>query len=81
MREDRNCIDDIGLRDALVQLLLSFNTVWLRPALEALFGLEIARVHAADSVNIFKFLCHHLMRNELIAAKYQVTTENRSSNP
>lgn len=58
----------------LLLRLLSFESTWLRPALEAVFGQAIPRGHASDSVSIFRFLASRLTRSPEIAARHNVHT-------
>lgn len=80
IRSDKICCTDIGLRDTLLLKIMSFNMYWLRPALEALFGEEISRSHAVDSVNVFRFLAANLIKSQDIASKYGVTTNSSELN-
>mmetsp|Transcript_11907 Transcript_11907/g.28909 ORF Transcript_11907/g.28909 Transcript_11907/m.28909 type:complete len:436 (+) Transcript_11907:143-1450(+) len=83
VREDRNVATDVGLRDHVLHLALSFSAIYLRPALEALFGKMIPRTHDKDSVNLFRFMMAHLTKNADLTAKYNVSgaQSTLSTNP
>ena len=69
VREDKNVATDLGLRDSILRLALSFSPVYLRPALEALFRRTIPRAHERDSVNLYRFMLAHVTKNAELAAK------------
>jgi abnormal spindle-like microcephaly-associated protein len=83
MRADRECSADVGVRDTLLQKLLSFNIFWLRPAVEVLFSEAVPRSHSADSVNLFRFLAAHLVKCPDIASKHGISasTSELSTKP
>lgn len=72
MRMDRLVQSDVGLRDFLLQLLLSINTAWLRPVLEVLYNQAIPRTHTADSVNLHRFLTSRFTKNTQILSKFAI---------
>ncbi len=80
MRADRGHTADVGVRDSLLQKLLSFNVFWLRPAVEALFGEAVPRSHTADTVNLFRFLASRLVKCPAIAAKHGISTSSSELN-
>ena len=73
VRADRNVATDVGLRDVLLQIVLSFNCVWLRPAVEVTFGKQVPRTNAIDSLNLYRFLVSNLTRNDALCDKYNVS--------
>jgi abnormal spindle-like microcephaly-associated protein len=72
MRMDRMVHTDVGLRDLLLQILLSINTASLRPALEVIYNQAIPRTHASDSVNLHRFLTSRLTKNPDILSKFAI---------
>ena len=83
MRADRTVATDKGLRDMLLQMILSFNGVWLRPAVEAVFGKEVPRTNGIDSLNLYRFLVANLTRNDALCDKFDVSDAKSvlSTNP
>ena len=72
MRMDRMVHTDVGLRDLLLQILLSINTASLRPALEVIYNQAIPRTHASDSINLHRFLTSRLTKNPEILSKFAI---------
>ena len=69
-KPESNVFCDFGLRDRLLQIFLSFDIVWLRPALEVTFKSNIPRLHSNDSLNLQKFLLNKLTKNCVLQAKF-----------
>ena len=49
IRDDRNPRADVGLRDAIAELLLSYAPAWLRLGLEVLYG-QLIDLDPADEM-------------------------------
>ena len=73
MRPDRNVATDVGLRDHLLQIILGINCVWLRPAVEVVFGKTVPRSNVVDSLNLYRFLVSNLTRNDELCVKFNVS--------
>ena len=70
IRKDRNITKDVGMKQALLQIILSFNPLWLRIGLETVYG-ELLPVHAnSDLLGLSRFLVTRMLSNPDILADY-----------
>lgn len=70
MRSDRNLHADLSLQRNILELLLCFNTLWLRIGLEVVFGEEIPLTSNADVYGLTSFVLNRLFRDKYLEKKY-----------
>lgn len=70
MRADRNLHLDLVLQRGILELLLGFNTLWLRIGLEVVFGEEVPLTSNADIYGITSFVLSRLFRDKYLEGKY-----------
>ena len=68
MRKDRNLLADVGQRQLVLDMLLSYRPEWLRLALETVFGEVIA-----EHTSIKAFLKHRLLAFDDLRAYHKST--------
>lgn len=71
IRKDRNVHQDLGLQQIVMQLLLSYNLLWLRIGLETIFRVRISLHSNSDVVGITRFIMEKLFRDEHLVKKYK----------
>ena len=54
---------DVGMKQQLLDLLLCYNTLWLRLALETVFGDILILNSNADLVNLTRYIVYRLFSN------------------
>ena len=81
MRPDSNMFCDFGLRDKLLQIIFSFEIIWLRPALEIVFKCNAARSHSNDTANLYKFVVNRLSKTCDVKAKLHSKSYDSCSSP
>ncbi|KAL8625929.1 hypothetical protein ACOMHN_012521 [Nucella lapillus] len=70
VRRDRMIHADIGLKQKILDLLLSYNPLWLRIGLETVYG-EVLPVHTnSDVIGMSRFVLTRLLTSPDISAHY-----------
>jgi len=70
IRKDRNITKDVGMKQALLQIILSYNPLWLRIGLETVYG-ELLPVNTnSDLLGLSRFLVIRLLSNPDILGEY-----------
>ena len=70
IRKDRNFNKDVGMKQKLLQLLLSYNPLWLRIGLETIYGELISLGNNSDVLGLSRFLVTRLLSNPEILAEW-----------
>ncbi|NXM70258.1 ASPM protein, partial [Serilophus lunatus] len=74
VRRDRHLWKDIGERQKVLNWLLSYNPLWLRIGLEAVYGELIPLENNSDVMGLAIFILNRLLWNPDIAAEYRHPT-------
>ncbi|XP_041346699.1 abnormal spindle-like microcephaly-associated protein homolog, partial [Gigantopelta aegis] len=76
IRCDRSPHSDVGAREALLQMLLSYNPIWLKLGLETIFGEEIVVINNQQSLSqvLSLYIQSRLLNNHQIADQYYQPT-------
>jgi len=70
IRKDRNITKDVGMKQALLKIILSYNPLWLRIGLETVYG-ELLPVNTnSDLLGLSRFLVARLLSNPDILAEF-----------
>lgn len=69
IRTDRNLHLDIGLQKAIMELLLSYNPLWLRLGLEAIYGIMIPLRSNNDIEGLTTFIIQRMFKNPFLKNK------------
>lgn len=69
IRADRNLHLDIGLQKTIMELILSYNPLWLRIGLEAIYGLVIPLKSNSDIEGLTSFIIQRMFKNPLLKNK------------
>lgn len=70
IREDRDLHLQIGLQQQVLDLLFSFNTLWLRLALEIVFGEIIPMTSNTDLFGLTRFIIDRMFKDTYLEKKY-----------
>ncbi|XP_072932118.1 uncharacterized protein asp [Epargyreus clarus] len=70
IRTDRNLHLDIGLQKAIMELLLSYNPLWLRIGLEAIYGLVLPLKSNSDIEGLTTFIIQRMFKNPHLKNKH-----------
>ncbi|GFY64101.1 abnormal spindle-like microcephaly-associated protein homolog [Trichonephila inaurata madagascariensis] len=70
VRKDRALHADLGIKQDLLQMLLSYNPLWLRIGLETIYGEMIPLQNNSDVIGLSRFIIHRLLSNPDIVAKF-----------
>lgn len=70
IRQDRNLHQDVVLQREILELLLTFNPLWLRIGLEVVFGEQIPMQNNQDVVSLSTFVMNRLFRDKYLEAKH-----------
>ncbi|XP_018014073.1 abnormal spindle-like microcephaly-associated protein homolog [Hyalella azteca] len=70
MRKDRQIHMDVGMKQQLLQLLLCYNTLWLRLGLETVFGELLILQSNADVTSITRYIIFRLLSNPDIQRRF-----------
>lgn len=70
IRTDRNLHLDVGLQKAIMELLLSYNPLWLRIGLEAIYGLVLPLKSNSDIEGLTTFIIHRMFKNPHLKNKH-----------
>ncbi|KAF7997710.1 hypothetical protein HCN44_008883 [Aphidius gifuensis] len=81
VRQDRDLNRDIGLQKIILELLLSYNPLWLRIGLEVIYGETIPLNSNNDLIGLTKFLLTRFFNDPFIQQKHShpLTTLKLSS--
>ena len=70
VRKDKNINKDVGMKQAILSLILSYNPLWLRIGLETVYG-ELLPVHGnSDLLGLSRFLVTRLLSCPDILAEF-----------
>lgn len=70
IRTDRNLHLDVGLQKAIMELLLSYNPLWLRIGLEAIYGLVLPLKSNSDIEGLTTFIIQRMFKNPHLKNKH-----------
>lgn len=70
IRTDRNLHLDVGLQKIIMELLLSYNPLWLRIGLEAIYGLVLPLKSNNDIEGLTTFIIHRMFKNPHLKNKH-----------
>lgn len=70
IRTDRNLHLDVGLQKIIMELLLSYNPLWLRIGLEAIYGLVLPLKSNSDIDGITTFIIQRMFKNPFLKNKH-----------
>ncbi|VDI49418.1 abnormal spindle-like microcephaly-associated protein [Mytilus galloprovincialis] len=70
IRKDRKVHADLGLKQAILDMLLSFNPLWLRIGLETTFGEMIMIQNNGDVIGLSRFIITRVLGNPDIACEF-----------
>ncbi|CAH2106556.1 unnamed protein product [Euphydryas editha] len=74
IRSDRNLHLDIGLQKIIMEILLSYNPLWLRIGLEAIYGLVLPLKSNSDIEGLTTFIIHRMFKNPHLKNKHSKST-------
>ncbi|KAK0096791.1 hypothetical protein PV326_004426 [Microctonus aethiopoides] len=70
IRQDRDLHRDIGLQKAILELLLSYNPLWLRIGLEVIYGETISLSSNNDLIGLTRFLITRFFSDPYLVQTY-----------
>ncbi|CAK1595962.1 unnamed protein product [Parnassius mnemosyne] len=70
IRNDRNLHLDVGLQKVIMELLLSYNPLWLRIGLEAIYGLVLPLKSNSDIEGLTTFIIQRMFKNPYLKNKH-----------
>ncbi|XP_049793617.1 protein abnormal spindle-like [Schistocerca nitens] len=70
IRDDKALLQDIGLKQYILKLLLCYNPLWLRIGLETIYGKNILLSSNSDVQGLTAFLVHNFLEDRYIKQKY-----------
>lgn len=70
IRTDRNLHLDVGLQKIIMELLLSYNPLWLRIGLEAIYGLVLPLKSNSDIEGLTTFIIQRMFKNPFLKNKH-----------
>ncbi|KAI8483826.1 hypothetical protein Bbelb_384840 [Branchiostoma belcheri] len=74
VRDDRHLHADQGIRQQILDMLLSYNPVWLRVGLETIFGEVLPLQHYGDVAGLSRFVLNRVLGNPDIAQQFSHPT-------
>ncbi|CAH1785861.1 unnamed protein product, partial [Owenia fusiformis] len=74
VRKDRKIHADVGIKQTILELLLSYSPLWLRIGLETIYGEMLPVQNNSDVIGISRFIVTRLLSNPDIAAQYSHPT-------
>ncbi|XP_035683104.1 abnormal spindle-like microcephaly-associated protein homolog isoform X7 [Branchiostoma floridae] len=74
VRADRHLHADQGIRQAILDMLLSYSPLWLRIGLETIFGEVLPLQHNDDVAGLSRFLLNRVLGNSDIAQQFSHPT-------
>ncbi|RVE44466.1 hypothetical protein evm_010870 [Chilo suppressalis] len=69
IRNDRNLHLDVGLQKIIMELLLSYNPLWLRIGLEAIYGITLPLKSNSDVEGLTTFIIQRMFKNPFLKNK------------
>ncbi|XP_054714692.1 abnormal spindle-like microcephaly-associated protein homolog [Uloborus diversus] len=73
VRKDRALHADLGIKRDILDMLLSYNSLWLRIGLETIYGEIIVLKSNCDVVGLSRFIIRRLLSDPEITAKFSHT--------
>ena len=70
VRKDRNITKDVGMKQSLLKLVLSYNPLWLRIGLETIFGEILPLANNGDLLGLSRFLITRWLSNPDILSEF-----------
>ncbi|XP_028394821.1 abnormal spindle-like microcephaly-associated protein homolog [Dendronephthya gigantea] len=81
IRADKHFHQDLGIKETMVKMLLSYNSLWLRIGLETIYG-EILTLHSNnDIVGLKRFLKRRFLANPDVSKEYRHPTVAEAYRP
>ncbi|XP_044752707.1 protein abnormal spindle [Coccinella septempunctata] len=71
IRQDRNVHLDLSLQSKVMTLLLSYNPLWLRIALETIYREKLKLISNSDMLGLSKFLYERFFKDRLLLRKHK----------
>ncbi|KAJ8728030.1 hypothetical protein PYW08_016415 [Mythimna loreyi] len=70
IRADRNLHLDVGLQKIIMEILLSYNPLWLRIGLEAIYGVVLPLHSNSDIEGLTTFIVQRMFKNPFLKNKH-----------
>ena len=70
VRKDRNITKDVGMKQSLLKLILSYNPLWLRIGLETVYGEILSLSSNSDLLGLSRFLITRWLSNPDVLSEY-----------
>ncbi|XP_033114872.1 abnormal spindle-like microcephaly-associated protein homolog [Anneissia japonica] len=70
IRKDKHVHADYGIKQNFLNMMLSYNPLWLRIGLETIYGEMLPIENNADMVGLSRFIVTRMLSNPDIAAQY-----------
>ncbi|XP_060083344.1 abnormal spindle-like microcephaly-associated protein homolog [Ylistrum balloti] len=70
IRKDKKVHADLGMKQDILDMILSFNPLWLRIGLETVYGEMIPMQNNTDVISMSRFIVTRLLSNPDIASEY-----------
>ncbi|XP_033731928.1 LOW QUALITY PROTEIN: abnormal spindle-like microcephaly-associated protein homolog [Pecten maximus] len=70
VRKDKKVHADLGMKQNILDMILSFNPLWLRIGLETVYGEMIQMQNNSDVISMSRFIVTRLLSNPDIASQY-----------
>ncbi|KAI8496628.1 hypothetical protein Bbelb_252830 [Branchiostoma belcheri] len=74
VRDDRHLHADQGIRQQILDMLLSYSPLWLRVGLETIFGEVLPLQHNGDVAGLSRFVLNRVLGNPDIAQQFSHPT-------
>ncbi|CAG4980178.1 unnamed protein product [Colias eurytheme] len=74
IRDDRNLHLDIGLQKTIMEIILSYNPLWLRIGLEAIYGVTLPLKSNSDIEGLTLFIIQRMFKNPFLKNKHSKST-------
>ncbi|XP_038212046.1 protein abnormal spindle-like [Zerene cesonia] len=74
IRDDRNLHLDIGLQKTIMEIILSYNPLWLRIGLEAIYGVILPLKSNSDIEGLTLFIIQRMFKNPFLKNKHSKST-------
>ncbi|XP_023943237.2 protein abnormal spindle [Bicyclus anynana] len=74
IRNDKNLHLDVGLQKIIMEILLSYNPLWLRIGLEVIYGLILPLKSNNDFEGLTTFIIHRMFKNPNLKNKHSKTS-------
>ncbi|KAF5302457.1 hypothetical protein FQR65_LT08547 [Abscondita terminalis] len=71
IRDDKNVHLDLGLQCIIMELLLSYNPLWLRIGLETIYNTRLDLSSNSDFKGLSNFLMQHFFKDPALLQKYK----------